>query len=210
MNAATRHIRTSVITTLAVTAAAATLTACSGQNDPGRQATPASAGAAQTAGGGKAQAEASGRHDAGIPRVVTAWAEAWNSSNPQKMAALFTKDGVYQDNAFQGTMRGTKGVADWVTMTAQTIGDAHVEIVDAFRDGDRIAVRWKFSGTESGDFTKEYPATGKSFTVPAVTIMDLKGDKIQHLTDTYNLADLLRQSGLPAGAWNPTAPENTE
>lgn len=209
MNAAARRIRTSIISTVAVTAAAVMLTACSGQNDADRKAAPASAGAAQTEGGGKAQA-ASDRHDAGIPPVVTAWAEAWNSSDPQKMAALFTKDGVYQDNAFQGTMRGTKGVADWVTMTAQTIGDARVDIVDAFRDGDRIAVRWKFSGTETGDFTKEYPATGKSFTVPAVTVMDLEGDKIQHLTDTYNLADLLRQSGLPAGAWNPTAPENAE
>ena len=33
--------------------------------------------------------------------------------------------------------------------------------------------------------------------------MDLKGGKIQHLTDYYNLADLLRQVGLPAGVWTP-------
>ncbi|MGW5251113.1 ester cyclase [Streptomyces sp. NPDC004129] len=153
--------------------------------------------------GGEVQPVAYSRPDIRIPRMVAAWAEAWNTASPQKMAAMFTEDGVYQGNAFQVTMTGHAGVATWVAITEQGIKNAHVHVVDAFGEGDKIAVRWTFSGTDTGAFAKDRPATGKSFSVPATTVMDLKGGKIQHLTDYYNLADLLRQVGLPAGVWTP-------
>jgi steroid delta-isomerase-like uncharacterized protein len=192
MNTTTRRLRTTVIA--AMTAAAVVgLTAVTGLLDTDAQAaTPSSA-----------QTVAYGRHGARIPRVVAAWADAWNTANPQKMGALFAKDGVYQDNAFQVAMTGPKGAATWITITEQSVKNAHVDVVDAFRSGDKVAVRWNFSGTDTGAFDKDVPATGKSFTVPATTVIDLKGDKIQHLTDYYNLADLLRQAGLTSGPWTP-------
>lgn len=143
------------------------------------------------------------RHGARIPHVAAAWAKAWNNADPRAMASLFAKNGVYQDNAFQVAMTGPQGAATWVDITGKSIANAHVRLVDAFQRGDRIAIRWEFSGTDTGAFAKDRPATGKSFTVPATTIIDLKHGKIQQLTDYYNLADLLRQVGLPAGVWTP-------
>ncbi|MEZ7005494.1 ester cyclase [Streptomyces sp. AD55] len=143
------------------------------------------------------------RHSARIPRVAAAWAKAWNNADPRAMASLFTENGVYQDNAFQVAMTGPEGVATWVNITGKSIANTHVRVMDAFQQGNRIAVRWEFSGTDTGAFAKDRPATGKSFTVPATTVIDLKNGKIQQLTDYYNLADLLRQVGLPAGVWTP-------
>lgn len=47
------------------------------------------------------------------------------------------------------------------------------------------------------------PPTGKSFSVPAASIFEMKGDKIRRVDDYYNLADLLGQLGLQPGAWVP-------
>lgn len=134
------------------------------------------------------------------PRVVKQWAAAWNAGSPERMAALFTEDGVYEDHAFQVVFRGRDGVAQWVSITTGAIDDTHVEVTGAFRSGDRIAVQWTFSGTDSAGGLGGQPPTGKSFSVPAASIFEMKGNKIRRVDDYYNLADLLRQLGLPSGA----------
>jgi steroid delta-isomerase-like uncharacterized protein len=138
-----------------------------------------------------------------LPRIVTRWAAAWNSGSPDRMAALFTADGVYEDLAFQTTFRGPEGVATWVSITTRSIRDARVEVLDAFRRGDRVAVRWTFSGRDTGAFAPGLPPTAGAFSVPASSLFELRGGKLRRVTDFYNLADLLRQVGLPAGAYTP-------
>lgn len=137
------------------------------------------------------------------PRVVREWAAAWNEGSPGKMSALFTEDGVYEDHAFQVEFRGKEGVAQWVSITNASIDDARVEVHEAFRGGDRIAVEWTFSGTNSAGGLAGLPPTGESFSVPAVSVFEMEGTEIRRVDDYYNLADLLRQVGLPAGAWTP-------
>ncbi|MFC6089675.1 ester cyclase [Saccharothrix lopnurensis] len=135
--------------------------------------------------------------------IADEWAAAWNTNSPERMAALFTDTGSYTDHAFQATFTGKDGVAGWVANTHASIEDPRVEIVDAFRSGDRVAVRWEFSGTDIGSFAEHLPPTGKSFTVPVLTHFELKNGKIARCEDYYNLADLLRQVGLPSGVWTP-------
>ena len=138
-----------------------------------------------------------------VPQVVHQWADAWNAASPERMAALFTADGVYEDFAFQARFQGRDGVALWVSITNASIRDARVELVDAFRAGDRAAARWICSGTDTGAFARDLPPTGKSFSVPVASLFELEGRLIRRVGDYYNLADLLRQIGLPAGAYTP-------
>ncbi len=151
----------------------------------------------------QASVSAYGEHGNRSTRVVDQWAAAWNTNSPQRMAALFTDTGSYTDHAFQATFAGKDGVATWITITHTAIKNPKVEVLNSFRSGDRVAVRWEFSGTDTGAFAKHLPPTGKSFTVPVLTYFEMKGDKIQRCEDYYNVADLLRQVGLPAGAWTP-------
>ena len=160
-------------------------------------------GGAVAADGGAPAGEGEGA--AMVPRVVQRWADAWNAADPERMAALFTADGVYEDFAFQARFQGRDGVALWVSITTASIRDARVELVDAFRAGDRAAARWIFSGTDTGAFARDLPPTGKSFSVPVASLFELEGRLIRRVGDYYNLADLLRQIGLPAGAYTPPA-----
>ena len=136
-----------------------------------------------------------------IPPVVQAWMDAWNTGDAEAMSALFTEDGVYQDFAFQAQVEGQEGVAFWVELTVQNIPDTRGEIIEAFRDGDRIAVKWTFSGTPLRLGPVE--GNGKSFSVPAVSIFELEGEKIARVGDYYNRADLLGQLGLGDAFSNP-------
>ena len=158
------------------------------------------AGPAQTAGAEPSQTD----RERSIDPLVTRWASAWNATDATAVADLFAQDATYEDLAFQVAFTGHEGIAQWIAITSQAIPDAHVDVEEAFRSGDRIAVRWTFTGTPEA--IGEAVASGESFSVPVVTLMELDGDRIARVTDAYNLADLLRQIGLPAGPWTPPTP----
>lgn len=81
-----------------------------------------------------------------------------------------------------------------MNFTRSVVPDARIEVLDAFRAGDRIAVRWTFSGTPDADFAPG--VTGRSFSVPGSSVFELQGREIQRVSDYYNLADLNAQIGL--------------
>jgi steroid delta-isomerase-like uncharacterized protein len=136
-----------------------------------------------------------------LPPIAQQWMNAWNDKDPEAMTALFTEDGTYEDLAFQAKFQGKEAVAAWVRLTADHIPDLKGEIIDAFQSGDKVAVRWTFTGTplEMGPIQ----GTGKTFSVPAASLIELRGGRIASVTDFYNLADLFRQLGLDAGDWVP-------
>lgn len=142
--------------------------------------------------------------DASIPPIVEQWAAAWNDYDAAGMAALFTEDGVYRDEAFQGTFTGREGIATWVEITADAIPKSELEVIDAFQAGDRVAVRWVFHGTPLRFGPLQ--ATGESFSVPVVSVLDMEGDLIRQVTDFYNLADVFRQVGVDPSDWVPPNP----
>ena len=139
--------------------------------------------------------------DRRLPRIAQQWANAWNAGDAAAMGALFAPGGTYTDHAFQATFTGPAGAALWVQVTLQSISPAHVTIKDAFCSGDNVSVSWTFTGTftDKAPLTPPYNATGKSFSVAATSVITTHNGRITSVDDYYNLADILRQVGLPAG-----------
>jgi len=142
-------------------------------------------------------------------RLAAAWVKAWDAGDARTMAKLFAADGVYEDHAFQARFTGHSEIEAWVTITKQSIPDGRIEVQEIFGTSERVSIRWRFSGTDTGAFAPNLPSTGKSFVVPASSILVIDGGKLQQVSDYYNLADLLRQVGLPAGAYTPPEALNT-
>ena len=132
------------------------------------------------------------------PRIVTAWARAWNGTNPQALGALFTADGTYTDEAVAVTFRGRKEIAWWKARADTLIDNVHVTIRATHLEGDRITVRAVYSGHLKG--------APKPFAVPMTTLLGLDKNhcRIASDQDHYSLATVLTQSGLPAD-WTPPA-----
>ena len=87
-------------------------------------------------------------------------------------------------------------MAWWVGRTHETLADVKVEIRTGCRGDDMVAIEWTFSG--------QLRVAPSGFVVPVTTILQLHDELITRNSDNYNLALVLRQSGLPAD-WTPGA-----
>ncbi|MCX4546173.1 nuclear transport factor 2 family protein [Streptomyces sp. NBC_01565] len=134
--------------------------------------------------------------DRRAPRIVTAWARAWNGTDPQALGTLLTADGTYTDEAVAVTFRGREEIAGWKARADTLIDNVHVTVRATHLDGDRITVRAVYSGHLKG--------APKPFAVPMTTLLDLDGNRCRIASDQdhYSLATVLAQSGLPAD-WTP-------
>ena len=138
-------------------------------------------------------------HAASVPSIVQRWMDAWNAQNPDAMSALFAPEGKYEDLAFKISARGRKGVATWVKISSDHIPNLRGEVIDAFQSGDRVGVRWTFSGTPR--MLGPVQGTGKSYRLTVFTIIEMSGGDIACATDCYNLADLLQQIEIPLNSF---------
>ena len=128
------------------------------------------------------------------PTIARAWVRAWNGDDPAALGALFTSDARYRDVGVLKTSIGPAAITAWKAGTNQLISGATFTLDHAFEDGDSVAIVGTYRGRISG-------ATS-GFEVPMTTVLRVRGSHIAADTDYYNLADLLRQSGLPA-TWTP-------
>ncbi|WP_083974334.1 nuclear transport factor 2 family protein [Kitasatospora mediocidica] len=136
--------------------------------------------------------------DQPLPEVVTAWADAWNGTDPQALGALFTADGTYTDQAVGVTFHGRQEIAGWKSRADSLIDDVHVIVHAAHRDGDHITVEASYCGRLKG--------APQPFAVPMATLLDLgEHHRITSDQDYYSLNAVLAQSGLPAD-WTPPTP----
>lgn len=136
---------------------------------------------------------------ASVPSIVERWMNAWNAQDPDAMSALFIPEGKYEDLAFKVSARGQKGVATWVKISSDHIPDLRGEVLDAFQSGDRVGVRWIFSGTPR--MLGPVQGTGKSYRLTVLTILEMNGGDIASASDCYNLADMLQQIEIPLNSF---------
>ena len=74
-----------------------------------------------------------------------------------------------------------------VTRFRAAFPDLHREIMDMVAEGDKVAVRMKITGTQTGEFMG-VPATGKTIITENFTIRRIVGGKI---VEAWTLGDTL-------------------
>lgn len=75
--------------------------------------------------------------------------------------------------------------------------DLHVTIHDMIAEGDKVAVRWSFSGTHKGELpgNPPLPATGKKIDVSAMATHRMDGDKLAETWVNFDVMGMLMQLG---------------
>ena len=76
-----------------------------------------------------------------------------------------------------GLAPGLDVVKQWLTMFAAAFPDGHQVIEDVVAEGDRVVARTTFNGTHQGEM-QGIPATGKSVSIPSITIFRMDNGKI--------------------------------
>ena len=114
----------------------------------------------------------------------------WNAKDEALLSELFapaislyTPDGAYT---------GLKGALSLLHSYSTPFPDFHLAIEDLISEGDKVAVKWTFSGTHSGPLT-----AAKRVKLPGcIAIYRIVDGKIADGTMAWNKYDLLRQLGV--------------
>jgi predicted ester cyclase len=91
-----------------------------------------------------------------------------------------------------------RGVAQWrevVTGLLQAFPDIHFTMEDQLCQGDRVAFRWRATGTHTGPLGAA-PPTGKTITVDGLIVDRVVGGKVQERWEQWDQPVMLQQLGF--------------
>jgi len=124
-------------------------------------------------------------------RVAEQLFAGWNSGDPDKVAAAFSEDGVYEDVTAGHVSRGRAEVRTWAAGAFEVFANFKMEVVSSsFHDGSGV-VEWIWSATDKG-----LNKTGKNFSVRGVSIVEIRKGKILRYKEFYDWATAMKQLGL--------------
>lgn len=129
--------------------------------------------------------------------VIDGYMAAWNAHDAEKASSFFAKDGVYFDATVGTPQTGREAARDNVIKVFLTaVPDAKWAMTSApIVSADSIAFQWKFSGTNSGAWGPETPATNKPLSFEGVSFVRLKDGKIAYQGDYYDALGFNKQLG---------------
>ncbi len=88
--------------------------------------------------------------------------EVWNKKNAGVIREMLSADSIHHGLGGPGAppVVGVEAFEAFHTAFLAAFPDLHVEVLDAFHEGDRVAARFVVTGTQTGDLP-DMPATGK-------------------------------------------------
>jgi steroid delta-isomerase-like uncharacterized protein len=130
-----------------------------------------------------------------IQRLLEQHYAAWSTGDVEGILACFTDDCLFEDLALETTFEGKAGVRRFAEMTFEAVPDFRWTPTAILIDGPRAATEWRMTGTQTGD-TPRIPRTGKSFSVPGSSLLEIRAGKIHRNRDYWSLATYLTQLGV--------------
>lgn len=121
---------------------------------------------------------------------------AWNTHDPDGVAAVFAEDAVLREAGRDGEIRGRAAIRARAVTLLRGFSDFRLERLALVIDGDAHADRWVMTGTHDGELFGIAP-TGGRVRIEGATFTRLGADGLViedvHFTD---MAGLLAQLGL--------------
>jgi steroid delta-isomerase-like uncharacterized protein len=125
--------------------------------------------------------------------------EVMNQHDPAVVDELFAADYLMHDPAWPGEVKGPEGFKQWAgAMLDPYFSDSRVTIEDTIAEGDKVAVRWTWSGTHTGEFMGIGP-TGRQITVAGISIHRFADGKFVESWANYDSLGMMQQ--LTAEEW---------
>ena len=126
--------------------------------------------------------------------AVRAQLEVFGAGRYDLTEQLVTADFVDHE-APPGTPPGPAGANAILRWLRGAFNDLSYEILDAFGDGDRVAIRLITSGTHTGEFMGK-PATGRPFEIEAIHIYRIENGRVAEHWAKRDDVLLAQQIGL--------------
>jgi steroid delta-isomerase-like uncharacterized protein len=99
-------------------------------------------------------------------------------------------------------VRGTAQLKQFRAAFLAAFPDLNIHVEDVLVDGDKTAVRMRFTGTHSGDGLG-VPATGRRVVSSAIVILRWRDGRIIEAFNEFDAAGMMRQLQAPAAKLRP-------
>lgn len=129
--------------------------------------------------------------------IVDGYMAAWNAHDANKAGEFLAEDAEYYDVTVGSAQKGRAAARDNVIKVfVGAIPDLKWQMTGApIVSADGIAFQWVFSGTNTGAWGPETPATGKPVKFEGVSFIRIKDGKIAYQGDYYDALGFNKQLG---------------
>lgn len=123
------------------------------------------------------------------------WVEGLNRGDVSAAGASFAPDCIVHITGVAEPLRGLGPWKDLVAGLLRAFPDLHFTIEDQLVQGDRVAFRWRATGTHTGPLGAA-PATGKAVTLDGLIVDRMAGGKVQERWEQWDQSLMLQQLGF--------------
>lgn len=122
--------------------------------------------------------------------------EAFDQGRVEVFDEICSADVVSHDPAEPDDVRGIEAHKQRALMYRTMMPDMHVTLEDLFAGGDKVASRWKVTGTHDGD-VEGMPATHRHVEITGMSIDRFDADgRLVETWDQWDSAGFMAQLGL--------------
>ena len=121
------------------------------------------------------------------------WDQILNKGNLDLIDTHFASDYVFKTSTV--TLKGVGEVKQYYGAILRAFSDIEFVVEDAFGQGEKLAKRWVFRGTHTGELNG-IPATGKRISLGGVTLARMVNGKLVEERDYADDLGLLQQLGV--------------
>ena len=131
-----------------------------------------------------------------VKKMMGDFLSSMNSHDTNKAVSFWTDDCIYENWAHEIVKHGKKELTDMINSMFVDFPDIKYKQKSSFTAGNWVGVEYIVSGTYTHSSMPATPANGKTFSVHAASIIQLRKGKISRQSDYFNLATMLQQVGL--------------
>lgn len=130
-----------------------------------------------------------------LMEYLRVWIEGLNRGDVSAADVAFAPDCVVHFTGVAEPFRGIGPWKDFVTRFLNAFPDLHVIIEDQVVQRDRVAFRFRATGTHKGPLAAA-PATGRRITIDGIVIDRVVRGKVQERWEQLDQSIMLQQLGL--------------
>ncbi len=129
--------------------------------------------------------------------VVQAYMQAWNRHDPHAAAEYMAENAVFYDATIGTPLEGRDNARDnGIAVFIGAVPDVVWEMTSEPIVGeDGVAFQWRFSGTNTGAWAPDTPATGQTLSFEGVSFVRVENGKIVYQGDYYDALNFNKQLG---------------
>lgn len=117
-----------------------------------------------------------------------------STGNVQQLQHDYHENAIVEDSMYAHPFVGREAIMARKSAGLAAIPDVNITVTNRIAHGDSLTVEWVATGTHAHDYPG-LPATGRSFSIPGVTVVVRRNGKIVRESLYYDMAEVQKQLG---------------